>query len=210
MEHRASIHPAGSSGQRAVREPFLPDDTTGLLQAWRAGEAAAAEQLLPRVYGELRRVAARQLRAERPDHTLDPSDLVHEAYLRLFGGADIPWQDRVHFFAVAANMMRRLLVDHARKRQRHKRGAGTVHVALERAAEVADPRQPDLLALDDALHDLAAFDPQKATIVELHFFGGLSVAETAAVVGCSTATVTRHWRMAKAWLFHALRDAEPP
>ncbi len=188
----------------------LPDDMTDLLRAWGRGDPKAAEKLTPLIYGELKRMAAERLRAERQDHTLQPTDLVHEAYLRIFDRADISWQNRAQFFAITANMMRRILVDHARRRRRGKRGAGIIRVDLGHAAELPCRRTPDIVALDDALHDLAAVDPRKSSIVELHFFGGLSVAETAEVLSCSTATVTRHWRMAKAWLLRELGEDQHP
>lgn len=189
---------------------LLPPDMTDLLRSWSKGDREAAEILAPVIYDRLRRLAARRLRSERKDHTLQPTDLVHEVYLRAFVQADISWKNRRHFFAVAARMMRRILVDHARKRRRSKRGAGAIRVDLGNLAELPSARTPDIIALDDALHDLSAIDPRKALIVELHFFGGLSVLETAEVLGCSGATVTRHWRMAKAWLRRSLREGKAP
>lgn len=183
-------------------------DLTGLLLSWSRGDSQAREALLPLVYGELRGIAGRYMRQERSDHTLQPTALIHEAYLRLVDQKRVDWQNRAHFFGVAANVMRRILVDHARRRGRVKRGGAERTVSLEELSDVADQRTPDLLALDAALTHLAARDPRKASIVELHFFGGLTVAETAEVLGCSTATVTRHWRTAKVWIFRQLRDPE--
>ncbi|MCP3961608.1 MAG: sigma-70 family RNA polymerase sigma factor [bacterium] len=194
-------------GLARTRVRPYPNDMTDLLRACSRGDHEAAEKLMtPLIYGELRRMAAARLRAERLDHTLQPTELVNEAYLRIFDRADILWMNRAQFFAIAANMMRRILVDQARKRRRKKRGAGIIRVDLGRAADLPCRRTPDIVALDDALNDLAAMDPRKAAIVELHFFGGLSVAETAEVLSCSTATVTRHWRMAKAWLGRELGE----
>ena len=180
------------------------DQTTELLVAWSHGDSAAGDRLLPRVYDELRAIAARRLGSERGDHTLQPTELVHEMFLRLFGAQRLGWQDRAHFFAVAATMMRRILVDHARRRRRGKRGGDALRISLARLGDISEQRTPDLVALDGALDRLAAIDERKARIVELHFFAGLSVAETAEVLGCSTATVTRHWRMAKAMLLREL------
>jgi RNA polymerase sigma factor (TIGR02999 family) len=190
---------------RAVNGEDLPaEDVTGLLLAWRQGDPAALPRLMPLIYGELRRLAARFMAAERSDHTLEPTALVHEAYLRLAGGSTPSWQDRAHFFAVAAQLMRRLLVDHARARRRAKRGSGARVLPLDAAAGVGAPdggSPVDLLALDRSLTDLAGFDDRKARIVELRFFGGLTIAETAEVLGVSTATVILEARLARAWLF---------
>jgi RNA polymerase sigma factor (TIGR02999 family) len=182
---------------------------TQLLERWSAGDRAAVESALPQVYAELRRIAARELRRERPDHTLGATEIVHEAYLRLTPG--LRWPSRNHFFAFAAHLMRRILVDHARRRNRLRRGGGRELLPLSAAAGAADLAgfaSPDLVALDDALTRLAAFDPQKATIIELRFFGGLTVEETAGQLGVSPETVGRHWRRAKAWLYQELHPAE--
>lgn len=188
-----------------------PQDVTQLLLAWSNGDQDSAEKLVPLVYDELRQLAARYLARERPEHTLQPTALVHEAYLRLVDLRHVQWQDRTHFFAIAAQAMRRLLVDHARKHRSAKRGGVDRRLSLDEVGEVATARAPDLVALDDALTNLAEIDPTKASIVELRFFGGLSNQETAEVVGCSRSTVVRHWRMAKAWLHSELsnRDASP-
>jgi RNA polymerase sigma factor (TIGR02999 family) len=185
-----------------LKDELMPGErrtATVLLRAWRGGDRDALDRLLPVVYGELSSLARRALQAERADHTLQTRALVHEAYIRLVD-ADISFQDRAHFMAVAARTMRRVLVDHARARRRDKRGGGAVRVDLDRV-EVPAPDSPlDILDLHDALERLAAFDPRKSAIVELHFFGGLSYEETAEAVGVSAATVDRELRMAKAWL----------
>lgn len=181
-----------------MAEPGRPTATV-LLQAWRGGDRGALDRLLPAVYEELASLAHRALRAERPDHTLQTRALVHEAYLRLID-ADIPFQDRAHFMAVAARTMRRVLVDHARARVRDKRGGGALRIDLDQAELPAPGQGLDILDLHAALERLAAFDERKSSIVELHFFGGLSYDETAAAVGISAATVDRELRLAKAWL----------
>jgi RNA polymerase sigma-70 factor (ECF subfamily) len=188
--------------------PPRPADVTAMLQAWRRGQRDAADELMPLVYDQLRAIAARYLRRERPDHTLEPTALVHEVYLRLIDQKAAEWQDRAHFFAIAAKLMRRILVDHARGRLSDKRGRGTARVSIT-GVEVAAELTPDLVALDDALRDLAAFDPDRATLVELRYFGGLTVEETAEVMGRSTATVVRQWRTARAWLYDQLRAERP-
>lgn len=172
---------------------------TRLLQAWRGGDRAALDRLLPVVYDELAGLARHALHSERSDHTLQTRGLVHEAYIRLVD-ADIPFQDRAHFMAIAARTMRRVLVDYARSRVRQKRGGGAIRVDLDRVDVPAPDDGVALLQLHDALEHLASFDPRKAEIVELHFFGGLTYDETAAAVGLSAATVDRELRLAKAWL----------
>ena len=177
------------------------EDVTRMLLAWSAGSPGAEERLFPLVYDELKRIARRHLRRERGEHTLQPTALVHEAYLRLID-QNVSWQNRAHFFGVAAEMMRRILIDHARKHQAAKRGSGGIKISLDEAIDLTDERATELIALDDALKALADFDPQKSRIVELRFFGGLSIEETAEVLGIGTATVIRQWKMAKAWLYH--------
>ncbi len=184
-----------------------PDDVTSLLVASSNGDQEALNQLLPLVYDELRRLADRYLHRERSDHTLQATALVHEAYLRLIDQR-VSWANRAHFFGVAAEMMRRILIDHARSRQAAKRGSGGIKISLDDVLELTDERAADLIALDDALKALAEFDSQKAKVVELRFFGGLSIEETAAVMGLGTATITRQWRLAKAWLYHELSGSE--
>ncbi|MEO8448561.1 MAG: sigma-70 family RNA polymerase sigma factor [Gemmatimonadota bacterium] len=177
---------------------------TRLLEQARHGDAAAMDRLLPLLYQELRRIAELHMRRERPDHTLQPTALVHEAYLRLMGGAEVEWQDRAHFLRAASQTMRRVLVDYARARNAAKRGA-ELRVTLDEALVAqGDDRTLDMLVLDDALTRLAAADPRWAQVVELRCFAGLDVAEVAKVLDISTATVTRDWRFARAWLVDAL------
>jgi len=180
-------------------------NVTGLLVQWSRGDAAALDQLLPHIYDECKRIAARQLRGERPDHTLTPTALVHELYLRLIDQSRTDWQNRAQFYGVAAQVMRRILVDFARARHAEKRGGSRVFVSLDAAmAETADSRVADVLAIDDALERLATRDPDQVRIIELRFFAGLSVEETAHVVARSARTVSREWRLAKAWLYREL------
>jgi RNA polymerase sigma factor (TIGR02999 family) len=177
------------------------DEVTALLQAWGGGDREAGDRLLPLVYRELRRQAARYLRRERRDHTLPATALVHEAYLRLVG-EQAPWANRSHFFGVAARVMRQVLVDHARRHGAVKRGGGWTRVTLEgpEAAAAGKEKAIDVVLLDQALDELAVLDAGKARVVELRYFGGLSLEETAAALGVSASTVTRDWRMARAWL----------
>jgi len=183
----------------------MQGELTALLQAWSAGDAAAASRLIPLVYDELRRQAARQLRRERPDHTLRPTALVHEAYVRMVGQERASWQSRTQFFAVAAQVMRRVLVDHARQHAAAKRAGGWQRVTLEdQRAGAAPAPEVDVLALDRALQELAALDPRREKIVELRFFAGLTLEEAAQALGVSEATVTREWRLARAWLHRRL------
>jgi RNA polymerase sigma factor (TIGR02999 family) len=185
-------------------------DVTQLLLAWRQGDQSAFEALVPLVYGELRRIARRQLRGERQHDALQTGELVHEAYLRLVDANRVEWQNRAHFLAVAAQSMRRILVDAARARQSLKRGGEHTRVALDPALTLADMPGVDLAALDDALTALATADPRRSRVVELRFFGGLSVEETAQVLDVSPETVMRDWKVAKAWLFTQLSPAMPP
>jgi len=181
-----------------------PHEVTRLLQQWRDGDQSALDRLMPLVYDELRRRAKQYMRRERSDHTLQPTALVHEAYLRLVELEGIQWQDRAHFFAIAARLMRRILVDYARRHDAARRGGHECKVSLEEAATLSDGQVADLVALDDALTSLAANDPTKSRIVELRLFGGLSVHEMAEVLSVSPATVRREWRMAKAWLYREI------
>ena len=176
-------------------------NVTRLLIELTSGNHAAIDALLPLIYDELRILAAKYLRRERPDHTLQPTALVHEAYLRLVDQTRVNWQNRAHFLGVAAQMMRRILVDHARANRSGKRGADFQKISLEENIDKAVERSAELLALDEALRELAEIDEQKSRIIELRYFGGLSVEETAEVMGISSVTVKRHWRMAKAWLY---------
>jgi RNA polymerase sigma factor (TIGR02999 family) len=178
----------------------LPSEVTQLLLSWSNGDKEALDRLLPLVYAELRRLARRYMRREKPDHTLQTSALINEAYIRLVDQRHVQWQNRAHFFAVAAQVMRHILIDHARRHAYAKRGAGARQVPLEEAASLTDLRASELVALDDALDTLAALDARKSQIIELRFFGGLSIEETAEVLHVSPVTVTREWRAAKAWL----------
>lgn len=171
-----------------------------LLDNWGKGDQDAREALIPLVYEELRRIARRRLRAERPDHTLESAALVHEAYFRLLEAEAPSWQDRAHFFGVAAQLMRHILVDHARHRRAAKRGGGEPRLTLDTKIALMRKPEVDLLALDDALNRLASLDPQQSRIIEMRFFGGLSIEETATVLDISPATVKREWATARAWL----------
>jgi len=177
-----------------------------ILKDWSAGNRASADALLSVVYDELRKIAARYLSKERSGHTLQPTALVHEAYMKLVDISDIRWQDRAHFFAVSANVMRHILVDHARAKRTKKRGGEVQRIALDDASGISDRADVDLLAVDDVLKELALFDEVQSQIVELRFFGGLTIEETAHVIGKSPATVKREWAMAKAWLHRKLRN----
>ena len=181
------------------------DNVTKLLLDLSGGDRSAVDLLLPVIYDELRRLAANYLRRERPDHTLQPTALVHEAYLHLVDQTRVNWQNRAHFFGVAAQIMRRLLIDHARKHNAEKRGQDYEKLSLDENIDRLVERSEDLIALDDALNALAAFDEQKARLVELRYFGGLSIEETADVLGVTPTTVKRHWRLAKAWLYGELQ-----
>jgi RNA polymerase sigma factor (TIGR02999 family) len=176
---------------------------TGLLVDWSRGDPAALEQLVPLVYEELHQLAARRLRHERPDHTLQPTALVHEAYVKLIDQRRVRWKNRAHFFAIASRLMRRILVDHARSHQAAKRGGGGPVLSLDHAEAVPIQRDVPLLALDDALAQLETMDPMQSQIVELRYLGGLTIEETAAVVHTSPATVGREWNVANAWLYRS-------
>ena len=179
-------------------------DVSGLLAEWSKGNESAGEKLMPLVYKQLHQLAARHMARERSSHSLQATALVNEAYLRLVDQRQAHWQNRAHFFALASRMMRRILVDHARKRHYAKRGGGAGHVSLEDATIVSTAKDADLVALDDALTNLAAIDPKKSEIVELRYFGGLSIEEVAEVLKVAPITVRRHWNVAKAWLYDAL------
>jgi RNA polymerase sigma factor (TIGR02999 family) len=181
-----------------------PDQITLLLEQWGGGDQQALEKLTPLVYAELHRLASRHLRRERPDHTLQSTALVNEAYLKLVGQHSIRWQNRAHFFGIAAQLIRRILVDYARTRLAEKRGASAPKLSLEDVLESPVARDLDLVALDDALEDLAKIDARQSRVVELRFFAGLSVEETAEVMQMSPATVKREWTTAKAWLFRQI------
>ena len=185
-------------------------DVTRLLVAWSQGDQEALEQLVPLVYNELHRLAHRYMERERPDHTLQSTALVNEAYQRLVNLKDVSWQNRAHFFAVSAQLMRRILVDYARSRRFTKRGGEWRQIALNEAVAVFRDRRMDMVDLDEALRGLAAIDARKSRIVEIRFFGGLSIKETAEVLGVSEETVLRDWRLAKVWLLRQLgKEAGP-
>ena len=186
-----------------------PQEVTGLLHAWVRGDHAALDRLIPLVYDELHRLAHIYMTRERPDHTLQSSALVNETYLRLVDAGRIEWKDRAHFFAISANLMRRILVEFARARRSKKRGGNRHSVSFEEGRIAAPGRNRDLIALDDALQALAAIDPREARVVELRFFGGLSAEETAEVLRVSTKTVLRDWEHAKVWLLRELKHGEP-
>jgi RNA polymerase sigma factor (TIGR02999 family) len=188
----------------AKPQASAPQDVTELLLAWRDGDASALDRLLPAVYGDLRRAAHRELQKERPDHTLLTIDLVHEAYLRLVDSSRVQWKSRAHFLAVAAQAMRRILVDAARARGAQKRGGDQIRVTLEEEPAVEDRLGVDVVALDEALTRLAVADPRRSQVVEMRFFGGLSVEETAEALDVSPETVMRDWKVARAWLYNEL------
>jgi RNA polymerase sigma factor (TIGR02999 family) len=182
------------------------EQITERLIAWNSGDTGALDDVISAVYKELRRMADRYLRLERPDHTLQPTALVHEAYLRLVDQTNVNWQNRAHFFGVAAQMMRRILVDHARTKQRDKRGGSAKKLSLDEVANLSKRRPIDLVALDEALEILSEIDPRKSRVVELRFFGGLSIEETGAVLNVSPQTVMRDWKLAKAWLYQEIKS----
>jgi len=181
-------------------------EVTGLLLRWSEGDSAAREALIPLVYDELRRLARQCLAGQRPDHTLQSTALVHEAYLRLAGHTSVHWENRLHFFAVAVQLMRRILVDHARKRRAAKRGGDRLRLTLDEAVTLPKRRELDLIALDDALNGLAELDERQSRIVELRFFGGLSIEDTSHLLDISPATVKREWATARSWLYEQMKD----
>jgi RNA polymerase sigma-70 factor (ECF subfamily) len=196
---------------RVRRITFVQDsgteNITQLLIDLTNGNRTAVDDLLPLVYGELRSLAGNYLRRERSDHTLQPTALVHEAYLRLVDQTQVNWQNRAHFFGVAAQMMRRILVDHARAHKANKRGSDYQKLSLDENIDKAAERSAELISLDDALTELSTVDELKSRIVELRYFGGLTVEETAEVLGVTPVTINRHWRMAKAWLFGKMQGS---
>ena len=183
-------------------------ETTQLLRAWASGDQGALEQLTPRVYDELRRIAGPFMKDERPGRTIQTTALVHEAYLKLIDVINVDWQHRAHFFAISAQIMRRILLDRARRRVAAKRGGAAPRVNLDEVADIGSGQARELIALDDALNVLAKVDPRKAQVIELRFFAGLSVEETAEVLKVSSDTVKRDWKLARAWLLAELGD--PP
>jgi RNA polymerase sigma factor (TIGR02999 family) len=186
------------------------EEVTALLQAWSGGDQAAFDKLAPVVYNELRRLARRYMARERPDHTLQPTALVHEAYMRLADFQRLHWKNRVHFFAISSQVMRRVLVDSARSRERHKRGRNPKRLSLEDCANIGQQHDADLIALDDALTTLAASDARKCRVVEMKFFGGLRTEEIAESLKVSPDTVLRDWKLAKLWLLRELSRGEAP
>lgn len=182
-----------------------PLEITRLLSDWSRGDKAALDKLTPLVYSELRQIARRQMGRERPDHTLQPTALVNEAYLKIASQDGAEWQSRAHFFAVCAQVMRHILVDYARTHARDKRGGGAIHVSLDEAAVAVEGQAAELIALDEALGRLERLDPQKGRIIELRYFGGMSVEEVGEILKISPATVGREWRRAKAWLYNELQ-----
>ena len=184
--------------------PSQPSQVSRLLVAWRDGDTSALDQLMPLVHAELRQLAHRYLRQERVDHSFDPTDLVHEAYLRLVDKTHPRWRDRVHFYAVAAQLMRRILVDQARKVRARKRGGDVIKVPVDESLDAVTERAAEVVALDEALESLAKIDRRKCRVIELRYFGGLGIDETAAVLEVSTATVIKDARLARAWLHAAL------
>jgi RNA polymerase sigma-70 factor, ECF subfamily len=222
-----SVHQKQQNGERN-REPkaqkrmlesswmmtATPDNLTSLLVEWREGDKTALDRLTPLVYDEIRRIAHRYVQREREGHTLQTTALVNEAYLRLAGSQNVDWQNRAHFFAVTAQVMRRILIDHARRRRYVKHGGEAQHVPLEAATGTKDgvmmsqPRATELLALDEALDELAKLDGRKSDVVQLRYFGGLSLEETAEVLEVSLMTVRRDWRAAKAWLYRRVKGEE--
>lgn len=185
-----------------------PKEVTALLYAWSEGDAAALDRLMPLVYAELRRMAGRHMARERRGHTIQTTALVHEVYLRLVDQERVRWQDRTHFFAIAAQLMRRILVDHARKRLNAKRGGRLVNLSIEAAEGISVARAAEVVAIDDALKALSGVDERKGRIVELRFFGGLSIEDTADALGVSAGTVMRDWTLVKAWLKRELSGAQ--
>ena len=177
-----------------------PNEITQLLISWSRGDGTAMNQLIPLVEVELRRLAKHYMGRENPGHTLQTSALINEAYIRLIDQQSVQWKDRAHFFAVSAQIMRHILIDHARSHRSAKRGGGARKIPLDELEAVSDQRATELLALDDALNTLAVLDPRKSQMIELRFFGGLSIEETAEAMGISPMTITREWRLAKAWL----------
>jgi RNA polymerase sigma-70 factor, ECF subfamily len=186
----------------------MREDVTQVLEQLRGGDRKAADKLLPMVYDEFRALARHYLAQERANHTLQPTALVHEAYMKLVDQTRVDWQGKSHFFAVAAQAMRRILVDHARSRHRDKRGGGRARVVLDEAVALSPQKDEDVIALDEALEKLAALDPRQAKVVELRFFGGMNVEEVAEALGVSKRTVEGDWTFARAWLSRALREGE--
>ena len=189
----------------AMKEP-ASQEITQLLLAWRGGDKQALDALVPLVYEELRRLARHFMRGQREGHTLQTTALVNEAYLRLIDSSRVNWQNRAHFFAISAQLMRRVLIDFARAKASQKRGGELIKVTLDEQVEAADAQEAELLALDEALEDLARFSPRQSRIVEMRYFGGLSEEEIAETLAISTRTVRRDWNVARAWLFKRMKN----
>jgi RNA polymerase sigma factor (TIGR02999 family) len=202
------FHAAQTEGSSQMLNPS-PHEVTQLLLAWSEGDKAAMDQLMPLVYGEMRRLAKQHMRRERAGHTLQTTALIHEVYLRLIDASQVRLKNRRQFFAAASRLMRQALVDLARERGSHKRGGAAERVSLDEALMVSEQRDDELLALDEALQALAEFDARKSQVVELRFFGGLSVEETAEALDVSVETVHRDWRLARSWLLLRLRGGKP-
>jgi RNA polymerase sigma-70 factor (ECF subfamily) len=205
---RAPFPEESDFATKVRRMTSSPKSVTQLLIEWREGDETALDQLIPLVYEEMRRLARYYMRRERPGHTLQTTALINEAYIRLVDHKGMRWQNRAHFYGVAAQAMRRILVNHARSRHYEKRGGGAPMVELDEAATVARERAAEMVALDEALNQLAAVDPRQSKVVELRYFGGMSVEETAEVLGVSSVTVMRDWRAAKAWLLREITSDE--
>jgi RNA polymerase sigma-70 factor, ECF subfamily len=204
-----AVKPARRPEGDPMAAPSASHEVTKLLRAWSDGDAAALDRLIPLVYAELHRRARRYMRRERVGHTLQTTALVHEAYLKLIDAQGVRWQDRGHFFAIAARVMRRVLVDFARERGFQKRGGAARRVSFDETLALGEAPDTDVVALDEALGALAEIDSRKARVVELRFFGGLSIEETAEALEVSPETVRRDWRLAKSWLLRRLGEAEP-
>ena len=198
------IRDTGSRSNGVSMTQLSTNEVTQLLEAWSDGDRTALDKLMPLVHEELRQLAHRYMSRERPGHTLQTTALVNEAYVRLVNRQNIHWENRAHFFAIAAQLMRHILVDHARSHSSAKRGGGALKIELDEALIFSPERAAELLRLDDALKQLAEIDPQQGRIVELRFFGGLTIEESAKVLGLSSATIKREWSTAKAWLYHEL------
>lgn len=197
------------AGEPHESQPDSGNEVTRLLQAWRSGDEGALGQLMPLVYSELHRLAGRYMAAEQSGHTLQTTALVHEVYLRLVDAQKIDWQNRAHFYALCARLMRRILIDFARSRNYQKRGGDFAHIQLDEAATVSAVVGSELLAVDEALNQLAKVDARKSEVVEMRFFGGLTAEETAAALQVSGETVMRDWKLAKAWLLRELSHEGP-
>jgi RNA polymerase sigma factor (TIGR02999 family) len=197
------------SGELHEDQPVSTHEVTSLLLAWKSGDEAALNRLMPLVYDELHRLARRYMAAEQTGHPLQTTALVHEVYLRLVDANTVDWQDRAHFYAICARLMRRILIDFARSRNYQKRGADFAHIQLEEAVTVSKTVDSELLTVDEALKQLAAIDSRKSEVVELRFFGGLTVEEIAAALRVSPETVMRDWKLAKAWLLRELSRGTP-